>query len=314
VVLGGPGRRQGLILEGQPGGSAFSSEGGGFNTPARSSTPTNVVDAGYLDTMGLALLEGRNLGSDDVPGGPLAVLVNEEFARRHFVGGTAVGKRIGLNGPKGPMRTIVGVVADGKYESISESAQTMVYLPLAQNHESGMTLHVRAAASAASIAPMLRRSIQALEPNLPLGEARPVSQTVSTSLYAARTGALLVSALGALALTLASIGLYGVLTFVVQSRTREIGIRAALGASSAALFRMVVVEGLALVGLGVVVGLAMAALASALIARFLIGVGAADAATSAGVVVLLLMVALAVCVLPARRATAIDPMAALKRL
>jgi ABC-type antimicrobial peptide transport system permease subunit len=141
-----------------------------------------------------------------------------------------------------------------------------------------------------------------------------VSQTVSTSLYAARTGALLVSALGALALTLASIGLYGVLTFVVQSRTREIGIRAALGASSAALFRMVVVEGLALVGLGVVVGLAMAALASALIARFLIGVGAADAATSAGVVVLLMMVALAVCVLPARRATAIDPMAALKRL
>jgi predicted permease len=314
LVLGGPGRRQSLLIEGRQGdGAAFSSEGGGFNAPARTSTLTNVVDPGYLSTMGVALREGRNLGFEDGPDAPLVVLVNEEFARRHFDGASPIGKRIGVNGPKGPLRTIVGLVADGKYESIHESPQTMVYLPLAQNHETGMTLHVRAATSAASIVPALRRSIQQLDPNLPLGAARPVSQTLSTSLYAARTGALLVSGLGLLALALASIGLYGVLAFVVSSRTREIGIRAALGASSSALFRMVVVEGLALVGAGIVLGLAVAAAASGLLRRFLVGVDAADAATYAGVVMLLILVAAAVCALPARRATAIEPIEALRR-
>ena len=314
LVLAGPGRRQSLLVDGGAGGgSQFTNEGGGAAAPPRISTPTNVVDPGYFATMGLALREGRRFGREDTDGSALVVIVNEEFARRHFAGGSAMGRRIWLNGPRGPLRTIVGTVADGRYESIHERPQTMVYLPLSQNHETGVTLQVRTAASPASIAAMLRRDIQALEPNLPLGEARPLARTLAVSLYASRTGALLVGGLGALALALASIGLYGVLAFLVSTRTREIGIRAALGASSASLFRMVVVEGLALVAIGVALGLGLAWAASGLLRGLLVGVSAADAPTYAGGVLLLLLVAAAVCALPARRATTIDPIAALRR-
>lgn len=175
-----------------------------------------------------------------------------------------------------------------------------------------MTLHVRTAVEPASLAGWIRREVQALEPHLPLGQVQPMAQTVGSSLYLAHAGALLISGLGTVALTLASIGLYGVLAFAVSRRTREIGIRTALGARSTTVFSMVVTEGMALAALGIILGVLLARSASGVIGQFLVGVQPTDAVTYAGVACLLAIVAAVACAVPAWRASKVDPLMALR--
>jgi putative ABC transport system permease protein len=174
-----------------------------------------------------------------------------------------------------------------------------------------MTLYVRAA-NPSGIAPAVRARIRELEPNLPLPNTRPVVDMIGATLYATRTGATLISVFGGLALLLAAVGVYGVMAFSISRRTREIGVRLALGAKTSDVFRLVLSEGFVLVVLGVAVGLAGAWAGASWLSRFLYGIGARDAATYAVVAGILAAVALVACLVPARRAMHVDPLIALK--
>ena len=188
----------------------------------------------------------------------------------------------------------------------------VIYLPLAQNHETGVTLYVRASVPPASLAASLRREIQALEPNLPVPNIRTMTETIGTSLYAARMGAWLLGVFGGLALLLAVIGVYGVLSFAISRRTREMGIRIALGADTHRVFLLVVRDGMLLVGVGILIGLAGGLAAARAIASSLTGVSSTDLPTFAVTIGLLTTVALIACSIPARRAIRVNPITALR--
>jgi predicted permease len=272
----------------------------------------NVVGPNYFRTMGIGMIGGRDFGSVDAERAPLVTIVNEAFVAMHFPSEPAIGRRVSFAGPEGPWRQIVGVVKDSKYASLAEERTPIVYLPLSQNHETGMTLHVRAAIDPASLIRAVRREIQAIEPNLPITTIEPMTESIAASLYAARIGAWLLGVFGGLALTLAAIGVYGVLAFSIARRTRELGIRLALGAEARDVFGLVIREGMLLVGIGVAIGLSAAFAGAGSLAQFLYGVSAFDAVTFIAVPATLTLVALAACVIPARRAMRVAPTEALR--
>ena len=185
-------------------------------------------------------------------------------------------------------------------------------MPLSQNHETGMTLYVRSSVRPESLLASIRREIQALEPALPVVDIRVMEDTIGSALYPARMSARMLAAFAALALLLAAVGLYGVLSFQIASRTHEIGIRLALGAGAQHVFNVVLRDGLVLVGIGVAIGVGGALAAGRMLAGFLYGVSPADAATYVAVTAILCAVALVACAIPARRAMRMDPTAALR--
>jgi ABC-type antimicrobial peptide transport system permease subunit len=203
-------------------------------------------------------------------------------------------------------------VRDSKYVTVGEAPAPFVYQPLLQRHESGMSLLVRTQGDAAAAIPVVRGEVQKLERNLPLTQARPMTELLAMSLFGARAGALLLGCFGLLALLLATVGLYGVMSYSVSRRTREIGIRMALGAQGGTVLRLVLREGMTLVALGVALGLAVALAATRLLTGFLYGVSPTDPAAFAFVALLLSGVALVASLLPARRAAKVDPMIALR--
>jgi putative ABC transport system permease protein len=238
--------------------------------------------------------------------------VNETAARTHFPDGNAVASRVSVDGPQGPWREIVGVVRDSKYGALTEGAVPVVYLPLAQSHETGMTLYARASVPPALLVDSIRREIQALEPNLPVPNLQTVTETIGTSLYAARMGAWLLAVFGGLALLLASVGIYGVLSFSISRRTREMGIRLALGAETRNVFLLVVRDGMLLAGVGIGIGLTGGLAGARSLASFLYGVPTSDPPTFVATTLILTVVALLACVIPARRAMRVNPIAALR--
>jgi ABC-type antimicrobial peptide transport system permease subunit len=187
-----------------------------------------------------------------------------------------------------------------------------MYLPITQNHETGVTLYVRARGAPAGLVPQIRHEVQAIEPNLPLPSIQTMTDTIGASLYAPRMGAMLLTVFGGLALLLACLGVYGVLAFSIARRTREIGIRMALGADRRGVFGLVIREGMWLVGIGLALGLGGALYASKWIQAFLYDVSVRDAATFTTVPLVLAAMALLACYLPARRAMRVDPMQALR--
>jgi predicted permease len=312
AVSGGSSVRS-LMIEGRASsGNQFRSEGAGAASGDAESVSANVVGTRYFQTMGIGLMQGRDFNTQDTVDHPLVVIVNEAFVRRHFPTENPLGRRLSFGGAEGPWREIVGVVRTSKYFSLVEPPTPVAYLPLQQNHETGMTLHVRTSVDPASVAGAIRNETQALEKNLPLGNPETMSVRVANSLYAARMGAILLAVFGGLALLLASIGLYGVMSFAVSRRTRELGIRVALGARPGDVFRLVLKQGMALVIAGLVLGLAIAAMVTRLLVSFLYGVSAMDTLTFAAIPVLLTLVALLACYLPARRATKVEPLVALR--
>ena len=272
-------------------------------------TGANVVGANYFQTMGVSLLRGRDFAETDDRNAPRVVIINESFARRYFAGQDPLGKRLRFGNP---WSEIVGVARDSKYRALDEASRPFVYQPLAQNHETGMTLHVRAAGDPLSVAAAVRREVNSIEKNLPLTDLQPMSELIGASLYPARMGAVLIGVFGLLALLLAAVGLYGVISYAVSRRTREIGVRMALGARARDVLRLVLREAMTLVVIGTAIGWGLAAASSRLIASFLFGVGPMDAATFAATPILLAMVALIASYLPARRAMKVDPMVALR--
>ena len=312
AVSGGSSVRS-LLIEGRAGSdNQFRSEGAGAASGDADSVSANVIGPGYFQTMGIGLVQGRDFNAQDTENHPLVVVVNEAFVKKHFPSEDVLGRRLSLSGPEGPWREIVGVVRTSKYLSLGEAPTPVTYLPLQQNHETGMTLHVRTTVDPSTVAGAIRSETQSLERNLPLAIPERMSERVANSLYAARMGAILLAVFGGLALLLASIGLYGVMAFAVSRRTRELGIRVALGARPSDVFSLVLRQGMTLVIAGLVLGLIVAAMVTRLLASFLYGVSTTDTFTFTAIPVLLTLVALLACYLPARRATKVDPLVALR--
>jgi predicted permease len=264
--------------------------------------------------MGIGLVAGRDFSSADVEGAPGVVIVNETFVARYFPDGRALGRRVALDtGPRGAVwRDIVGVVRDSRYRTLAEEPTPFVYQPVTQQHETGMRLLVRTNRDPAAIVGDLRRTLADLEPNLPMSGVQPLSMLLASALYPARMGARLLALFATVALVLAAVGLYGVVSFAVSRRTREMGIRAALGARQRDLVRLVVRDALWLVSGGVALGGTAAAVVSRLVRGFLYEISPTDPAVFAIVALLLVLVALVATMVPARRASRADPLVALR--
>jgi predicted permease len=315
AMLGGSGRVVSVHVEGRPSSHDRGlSEGSGVATVGDATViNANVVGPRFFETVGIRLLHGRGFDGRDTEQGPLVLVINAAAASVHFPGGDPMGQRISVDGPDGPWREVVGIVRDSKYGSLGEEAVPVAYLPLAQNHETGVTLYVRASVPPGSLVPALRREIQRLEPNLPVPEIRTMSETIGTSLYAARMGAWMIAAFGGLALLLAVVGIYGVLSFSIARRTREMGIRLALGARTRQVFLLVIRDGMWLVAIGTGIGLATAIAGARSLRAFLYGVTPNDPTSFAAAIAVLGVVALVACAIPARRAIRVDPVATLRQ-
>jgi predicted permease len=269
------------------------------------------ISTDYFRTMETRLMQGRDFTvQDDAQSSPIAI-VNEAFARRFWPGENPIGKR--FNFTTGKWIEIVGVAQDGKYSSLAEKPELFVYLPLTQNYESAFTLVARGAGDPNLLTTAIRNEVHGLDRNLPLYNARTMIEHMDVPLLPARIVATALGGFGALALLLAAIGVFGVMSNAVTQRTREIGVRIALGADSKEIIKLIVGQGALLVGTGIVIGLGGAGLGTRLLANLLFGVSALDPLTFVGVTALLAATAFLACYLPARRATKVDPMVALRQ-
>jgi putative ABC transport system permease protein len=277
------------------------------------STIVRVADAGYFGAMGIPLLRGRNFTEREEAEARRVVLISESLARQHFPGEDPLGKRIVVPMSENPSPTeIVGVVGDVRYESPSEDAEPTVYLPPPELTYPFMTFVVRTAGDPAEMAPAVRRELRAIDPDQPVSDVRTMTQVMSDSVGRARFNTLLLGLFAGLATLLAAIGIFGVMNYSVALRTREIGLRVALGAQPARVLMLVLRQGLLLTLIGIGVGLLGALALTRLMSSLLFGVEATDPATFVAIVLLLVAVSLVACYIPARRATRIDPLTALK--
>jgi len=275
----------------------------------------DVVAPNYFRTMSIPLVAGRDFTSRDDASAPRVAIVNEKLAQRLWPGESVLGRRIecpSMQGPPRPPIEIIGVAKDTKYRSLLLEPPPVIYLPLTQNYDGRETLLVRAAGDPANVVPALRSLVAKINPDLPVYGVKSMSEQVADSLWQQRMAAILIGSFGALALILAAIGLYGVISHWVAQRTNEIGIRMALGASPRNILRLVIGKGMAVALLGVVLGAVATQGATRAMSSLLYGVGATDGGTMAAVSLLLTAVALIASYLPARRATKVDPMVALR--
>jgi len=270
----------------------------------------------YFETMGTRLLLGRDFTEHDGAGAPHVVIINRELARRLYGGAeNAVGKRFHLADAGSPPFEIVGVAADGKYRNLYEDPRPYLFLSHQQRYYvSQATLTARAQSPGAlqSVAEGMRREAQRLDSRLPVFDLRMAEQHMSWAYWGPQLAGGLSFVSGLLAMALATMGLYGVMSYAVSRRTKEIGIRMALGAQPRDALRLIVRQGMLLVVVGLACGLALALALGRVLTSLLLGVGGADPLTFAGVIALLSLTALIACLIPARRAANVDPMVALK--
>jgi putative ABC transport system permease protein len=268
----------------------------------------NTVGPGYFATMRIPIARGREFTDADRAGAPGAVIVNETFARRFWPGADPIGKRVND-------LQVVGVARDGKYGSLAEEPRPFFYTSALQAMSPAravdLTVVVRTTADPRALLPVLRREAHALDPDLPL-QIATMGQHLGVAVFPQRAGSFVLGLFGALGLALATLGLYGVMAYAVAQRTREIGIRMALGAAAADVRRLAVRRGLAVTGAGMLVGLVLATVAGRLITSILFGVSGNDPVTLVGVLLILIVVAALAAYVPARRATRVDPMVALR--
>jgi predicted permease len=274
-------------------------------------TDVNTIGLGYFETLGIPLLKGRDFAPTDRENTPRVAVINEAMARRFWPGEEAIGKRFRFHGDQAPIE-IVGVVRNSTVINLGEDPRPVAYTPLLQNYAPQVTLHVRTAGSPDSVLGTVRREVQALERNLPLQNVNTVGEIIAQALWAPRMGAGLLGLFGLLALLLAGVGLYGVISYSVGQRTQEIGVRMALGARAVDILRMVVGQGVVLVVVGVGVGIAAALALTRPVSTLLYSVNAADPLIYAGVAAVLVVTALVACYVPARRAMKVDPLVALR--
>src|SRR5262245_11278566 len=299
VPISGGGTRRGVQIEGY---EPRPNEGLELNC--------NVVGLNYFNTMGIPLAQGRDFNAMDGEGAPGVVIVNEELARRYFPGQNPIGKRLRFS--SGPYREIVGVARSVKYRRLREAPLPFIYIPLGQEYRSGNTLLARAAGDPSNLAPAVRREIRSLNRDVPVYAIRTMSEQIGEALAVDRMIAAMLGAFGGIALLLAVVSVYSVVSYAVTQRVREIGVRVALGARGADVLKLVIGQGMKLVMIGVAFGLAMSFALTRLTSSLLFEVSATDPATFAGIVAMITTAALAACYIPARRAMKVDPIIALR--
>ncbi|MDE3153879.1 MAG: ABC transporter permease [Acidobacteriota bacterium] len=276
---------------------------------------TATVGPDYFSAMRIALVRGRGFTDADGDGAPRVVVVNQAFAQRYWPGQDPIGRHLRMGGDAGadtPAWEVVGVARDGKYSALDEAPTPFFYTPLLQFYQPAISLIVRTQGPAMAVAPAVRHAVAAIDPSLPLFDTATLEQHMGLSLLPARLAGWVLGAMGLVALALSGLGLYGAMAYSVAQRTREIGVRMALGADAHAIFRLVIGQGLALTAAGCLIGLAAALLLSRLVSSRLYGISPTDPATFATVAAVLLAAALGACYLPTRRATRVDPVVALR--
>jgi putative ABC transport system permease protein len=303
LPLGGSNSSDGYLIEGEPEPPPGQENIGRY----RVATPD------YFRTMSMPIVRGRSFTDQDNAGAPPVVIVNETFARKHWPGQDPIGKRIRFYGPldKAPWIQIVGVVKDVKHE-LDLPVTPEYYLPHAQDSWNAMVLVAKTSVDPASLASALRQQVWAIDKDQPVFDVRTMQEVRSISLAVYSFSAVTLAIFAGVALLLASVGIYGVMAFAVSQRTQEIGIRMALGARGADVLKLVVKHGMKLALLGMVIGLAGSWALTRFIEKLLVGVAATDLLTFSLVSVCLLVAAFIACYLPARRATKVDPLVALR--
>ena len=274
-------------------------------------TVVNSVDADYFSTSGIAINRGRPFTEADRASAMPVAIINETLARRYWPGRTPIGEQVSFVGDT-VMRQIVGVAETVNYDEIGESPQPCVYLPLAQNFTDLVVLHVRTKADPAPLMAAVQRQVQAIDNRLDVGDVRTIRKVIDQALFGATMSGGLLGVFGLLALSLASLGMYGVMAYTVSLRRREMGVRLALGADAGTVMRLVLGDGLKLVGIGLALGTLGAVAIGTMLSRFLYGLSALDPASFAGAALVLMVVAAAACYFPARRASRLDPLTVLR--
>jgi len=271
---------------------------------------TNQVSPDYFRAMGVPLRAGRFFDARDVKGSTPVVIVDETLARKQFPGEDPLGKHLRVGDTS---REIVGVVGATRRHNMAEEPFPRAYLPYQQENWRSMTLVVRTqSGDPAGLAPAVRRELAAIDKDQPIHSFKPLDESVAGWVTPQRFSTLLLASFAALAAGLAAVGIYGVMSYSVTQRTHEIGVRVALGAQTGDVLRLVVGRGLLLTLAGVGLGLAASFALTRLLKSLLFGVSETDPLTFAGVALLMTLVALAACLLPARRAAKVDPMVALR--
>ncbi len=273
----------------------------------------NLISPGYFSLMRIPLLAGRDFTADDRAGNPSVAIVSETFARRYFGTRDAVGRVFAIWGGTRKL-TVVAVVGDIKIHSLSEAPLPYYYVPLRQffSSDTGIAVHLRTRGEPLALLPSLRHEVRAVDPNVPVFEALTLEDFISAARFAQRIAASVLGVLSGIALVLTSLGLYGVLAFAVAQRTAEIGVRLALGAQPGDIARLVLTRGGRLVLAGLAVGSLAALSVTRLLATYFYGVKSFEPGLFALVVPAVVLAALVACWLPARRATQVDPMVALR--
>ena len=303
VPLGGANASDDFLVEGVPEPPAGQEFGGRYR----------VCSPDYFQTMGISVLKGRAFTAADKAGSPPVVIVNETLAKKHWPNGDALGKRIRFYGPieKAPWMEVVGIVQDVRHD-LNVPITPDFFLPSAQDVWTGMTLVARTRVDPASIAGALRQQVWAIDKDQPVFEVRTMEEVRSISVALYSFSSVTLGIFAGVALLLASIGIYGVMAFAVTQRTQEIGIRMALGARGADVLKLVIRHGMAMALIGVVIGLAGAWGLTRFLKGLLVGTSSTDLMTFSLVTGCLLIAALLACFIPARRATKVDPLVALR--
>jgi putative ABC transport system permease protein len=267
--------------------------------------------------MNIPLLRGRDFSETDTKQTPNVTIINETFARRHFPGEDPIGHRLSLQGQHRDPLLIVGIVGDVRDLALEETPTPEIYYPylqnpLFENFDRSLTLVVRTKSSPTSMADSLRSELLNMDRSLPVYAMKPMTEHLSDSLSRRRFNLVLLSVFAAVALLLAAVGIYGVISYSVSQRTHEIGIRVAIGARSTEILRLIVGQAMLLTLLGITIGLGAAVALTRLMETLLFDVSTTDPLTFAVISVVLAAVALAACFVPALRATRVDPMIALR--
>jgi predicted permease len=290
--------------------SSMDLEGYDFRQDEDPAIVWSSAGADYFLTMGTTVLQGREFTGADRAGAPPVAVVNEAFARRYWPGREALGRQLRFT--NGTWRTVVGVVRTTKFERLNEPPQPHVYFPILQVYASNFALHVRADGDPHQLQQVLRRAFERVDPNLPFNDVRTFAEHMGAVTFIQDMGASMLTAFGLLALGLAAIGLYGVLSYSVAQRTREMGVRIAIGASRRDVIDLIVGRAMRLTAVGLGVGVVLAAGAGQLLRSQIFGVSSLDPLTFISVMVLLAAVAFVAAWLPARRAARVDPIIALQ--
>jgi putative ABC transport system permease protein len=272
-----------------------------------------MISGGYFAAMGIPVLSGRTFSGDDVREGGHVAIVSAALAKKYWPGGDPLGRRVRFDDKPGtPWITIVGVAADTRQLGLAEAPPPLLYVPYTAFPLGFTTVVVRSALPQATAVSLVRSQLAAVDPALSFGDTSSLQDILDRSVEEPRFRATLVGAFAGLALLLAAVGVYGLISYTVTQRTREIGIRVALGAAPRQVLGSIVREGLTLAVMGIAIGLAAALIAARAVSSLLFGVGASDPLTFAAVAVLLLVIAAAASYIPSRRALRIDPIIALR--